>query len=102
MKLYALNVGYKFGEITECEIEKETEKTYTIKINNWGGCRILKSTMSTHNYYICKTHEEAEATLKKVLNSRIERCKRNIEVQNNLIKNYTDMLVDLEKGGAQE
>lgn len=95
MKLYALNVNYAFGEITECEVVKETERTYTVKIKGWGDMRILKSSMSTHSYYLCKTLEEAQETLKKVLNSRIARCKANIRKNNEEIEKYNLMLADV-------
>lgn len=102
MNLYALNVSWHLGEITECEIEKETEKTYTIKTNGFGNNRILKSSMASGNYRFFKTYEEAQANLKEILHKKIENAESKIKYAIAEINKYNLMLENIEKGGVQE
>ena len=95
--LYALNVAWHLGEITECEVEKETEKTYTIKINGWGNNRVLKSNMVIHNYRLFETYKEAQANLKEILCNRIEIAERKIKSAKAEIEKYNLMLDDMRK-----
>lgn len=98
MKLYTLNTSWKFGKIIECEVQKETEKTYTVEINGWGKNRVLKSNMSLSGWCFFKTYEELLIKLKEFLKQRIENANDSIKKQEINIKKYNSMLADIENG----
>lgn len=102
MKLYTLSIRHKLGEIEECEVLKETEKTYTIKRQGWGKNLVRKSEMQVWGCLIFKTYDEAFFKLKELLKKRIEECQNTIKIANANIAEYTERLANLEKGGEAE
>lgn len=98
MQLYILDTKYDLGKIEECEVIKETEKTYIIKRKAWGTNVIRKSQMQFWNYIVCKSYDEALERLKIILEHKIETSECKIKQLKNDIERYNTMLADIEKG----
>ena len=101
MKLYILETKYEIGKISECEVLKETEKTYTVNINGWGKHLVRKSEMRVYKGLLFKTYDETITALKALLKRRIEEKHNTIKRANAEIEKYTFMLADIEKGGVE-
>lgn len=100
MILYALNIRWDFGEITEWEVEKETPKTYTVRCKErkfFGGTSTLrKETMSIYDLVYFHTREEAVDGYRQRLVARIEAGKATIEREKERIADYRERLRKLE------
>lgn len=100
MILYALNIRWDFGEITEWEVEKETPKTYTVRRKErkiFGGTSTLrKETMNIYDLVYFHTREEAVEGYRQRLVARIEAGKATIEREKEKIADYRERLQKLE------
>lgn len=100
MILYALNIRWNFGEITEWEVEKETPKTYTVrckKRKNFGSTSTLrKETMSIYDLVYFHTREEAVEEYRQRLVAKIEAGKATIEREKERVADYRERLRKLE------
>lgn len=94
MKLYLINTKWDLGKIKECEVIKETEKTYTIKRNSLRKHLIRKSEMRVYDSLVCETYEEAEKKSIELLKQKIEKCKIHIKQLYDDIERYNTMLAD--------
>ena len=74
-KLYLIDPKWGLGKIEECEVVKETEKTYTIRRNGWGNHLVRKSEMRVWDYVLCKSYDEAVEKTKEFLANGIEENK---------------------------
>lgn len=99
MKIYALETGYHFGIIYECEVIKETEKTYVVRINSITHT-VKKREMSVWQYLFFVSYSECLEKLKDLLHKRIEERKKKIIQFHEDIEKYTAMITDIEKRSA--
>lgn len=100
MTLYALNTRWRFGEITEWEIVKETPKTYIVKRKEngiFGGTNtVRKENMNIYDLIYFNTREEAVNGYRERLIARIEAGKSTIEQEKKKIADYQGRLRKLE------
>lgn len=86
MKYYIIFLNCKFCDIQECEVIKETPKTYTVQWDKTYPHIVKKSSMQFGDItpkLLCKTYEEAlskrRALLESKLKSKKERMKGILE-----------------------
>lgn len=101
MKLYLINMKWKYGEIKECEVVKETEKTYLIRREGRWESRVRKSEMKVFDSVVCTSMEEAIEKKRYLLETAIEKSKEKIKLENGKIERFTYMLEDMKKGGKE-
>lgn len=95
-KLYLIDTKWGLGKIEECEVVKETEKTYTIRRNGWGNHLVRKSEMRVWGYVFCKSYDEAVEKTKELLVNGIEENKERIEQLKAKIEKFKAELAEFE------
>ena len=101
MILYALETRWRFGQITEWEVVKETPKTYMVKpVSGEPLMRnpnvVRKENMSIYDLVYFYTREEAVEGYRQRLVARIEAGKATIEREKERIADYQERLRKLE------
>ena len=90
--LFFINTKFNFGEITEFEVVKETEKTYTVETSRVGKYTVRKSEMRRWNGIFCESRADALLKRQELLEERIESCKTKIENLKQEIEKMTTQL----------
>lgn len=90
MKYYIINLSSMLCDIEECDVIKETAKTFTIKMDYFTERTVKKSKMKFGDLFpklLVPTLEEAEKKQKELLQSRIKQKKEKIkEIELNIKK----------------
>lgn len=82
MKYYIINLSNILCDIEECDVIKETAKTFTIKIEHFYERTVKKSKMKFGDLFpklLVPTLEEAEKKQKELLQSKIKQKKERIK-----------------------
>lgn len=101
MILYALDTKWRFGQITEWEVVKETPKTFLVKrkdgdILTRTPNTVRKENMNIYDLAYFHTREEAVEGYRQRLVARIEAGKATIEREKERIADYQERLRKLE------
>lgn len=82
MKHYIIHLSNILCDIEECEVIKETDKTFKIKTERFSEYTVKKSTMKFGDIFpklLVPTLEEAEKKQKELLKSKIKQKKEKIK-----------------------
>ena len=83
MKYYVIYLSKMLCDIEECDVIKETDKTFVIKIKDYSSeYRVKKSEMKFGDLFpklLVPTLEEAEKKQKELLQSKIKQKKEKIK-----------------------
>lgn len=97
-KIYAISLC-KIGEITDCAIIKETQKTYIVeRFGKYGTSKntVNKATMESGDYKYALNYKEAQEIVKQLAKNKIEFCEKVIEERKNVIDRLLAVLQNLE------